>query len=235
MMNEKEEVIVNRYLRKENLTELETSQIEEILSNPEFANQIQEMKYILLHIENEETKQLMSILNKTETKLKAKNYSLFRILAILAVIGLLIFTVFYNFNINKDIKQDSTDELFAQYFKPYPNIIDPISKGGGDISIFQVYEKEQYEEVIGQLKVKQVLSEDEKFYFALSYMSVGEFDNAEQQFSSVDDTKYDYAVLWYKALICLSKEGSLCKALFTEIQNSENQYSELSAKLLNEF
>ena len=118
----------------------------------------------------------------------------------------LIFVVAATFIVNQFTSEKSYEELYQEYYSPYPNIIDPVSRSekNNSSSLFQLYEEQKYTEVINALEDKE-RTEEERFYLSQTYMAVGQFNKALLEAHNISTNSRFYAPSqWYIALIHLN-------------------------------
>ncbi len=106
----------------------------------------------------------------------------------------------------------NSDELFAQHFKPYPNIITPIVKSQTPSVTeyelaFQKYEQGKYQDAIPLLE--KIETEEGKFYLAISHLGN---EQEERAISILDELtkessdRFHEASQWYLALAYLKSD-----------------------------
>ncbi len=132
--------------------------------------------------------------------------------------------------------KDSKD-LFAEYYQPYPNLIDPIQKGDPSptSSITQLYELGNYENVLKQSPTDLV----DSFYVALSYLQLDQRQDALVSLQKIVNRahfRFRDAAQWYLALnLLLENQIEASKQILTEIgETAGNDYQILAANLLAE-
>ena len=99
------------------------------------------------------------------------------------------------------------EDLYAQFYEPYPNLISPLRMGEEEVDpdVFQLYELKNYTEVIKSLKPESTLSEPQSFYLALSYLAIEDWNQSEtilEKFTNFEG-RFFHAARWYRALILL--------------------------------
>ena len=106
----------------------------------------------------------------------------------------------------------NSTELFAQHFKPYPNIIAPIVKSQTPSTTkyelaFQKYEQGKYQDAI--VLLEKVNTEEGRFYLAISHLAN---ENEKQAITLLDDlvkepsNRFYEASQWYLALAYLKTD-----------------------------
>ncbi|MBK8504205.1 MAG: hypothetical protein IPL46_19560 [Saprospiraceae bacterium] len=121
------------------------------------------------------------------------------------------------------IPSTSTTQLYLEYYKPYPNLIDPVQKGAPkeDVSLSQLYEMSDYAQV-EKMTPKDSL---EAFYFALSHLALNQFETAITILQPIaEDSKHRFypAAQWYLALAYLQTESDKGEAILSVISQSAN-------------
>jgi len=128
-------------------------------------------------------------------------------------------------------------ELFAEYYQPYPNLIDPIQKGDASStqSITQLYELGKYENVLAQSLTNSV----DSFYVALTFLQLDQSKETItilEKFAHLDGFRFRDAAQWYLALSLIRNEqieSSL--EVLTEIsKNPNHDHLERARKLLDQ-
>ena len=102
----------------------------------------------------------------------------------------------------------NTDELFAQYYEPFPNVVAPLVKSETSSTeyeiAFQSYEQGNYEQAVDLLT--KIESEEGQFYLGLAYLGQ---ENATKAISHLVSTakqptnRFYQASQWYLALAYL--------------------------------
>lgn len=112
----------------------------------------------------------------------------------------------------------NSDELFAQHFEPYPNVIAPIVKSQMPSTTeyeiaFQKYEQEEYEDAI--VLLEKINTTEGKFYLALSHLGNKQEEKTITLLSDLtkeeNSNRFFEASQWYLALAYL-KSNQLEKA-----------------------
>lgn len=130
-------------------------------------------------------------------------------------------------------KPTNTQELFAQYFEPYPNVIMPTVRGDLEpdttlmAKAYRAYDSGDYEKAITFFE--QVKAKDEGVYLYLgnSYLADNEPEKAIVCFEKVinDFEVFDEQAEWYLSM-CYIRAGDLKKAkdLLNTIASKEGSY-----------
>lgn len=151
-------------------------------------------------------------------------------------IGVLLITYFFNFT------STSTEELFAENFEPYRNVIQPIVRGGSDMSLlsdtFISYENKEYDKAIQGFS-ELIETEDApyaSFYLANSYLASNNAEKAIpllQQYIKNQDSLKDKAT-WYLALAYIkSNQQEQAILILESILSSQGYQYENATNLLS--
>lgn len=138
-------------------------------------------------------------------------------------------------------KPTDTQELFAQYFEPYPNVIMPTVRGDLEpdttlmAKAYRAYDSGDYEKAISLFE--QVAAKDEGVYLYLgnSYLATNNPEKAIVCFEKVwnDYDVFDEQAEWYLSMAYL-KTGDLKKAndLLNAIASKEGSFEIKAEKIL---
>lgn len=137
---------------------------------------------------------------------------------------------------------DSTD-LYATYFEPYPNAVQPVVRGEQPENLreaaFLAYENGEYQAAVQQFEalVKSAFSTENQLYYALSLQNAGQLDNALKNLLSLKNVESSFRpqILWYTALIYLKKgDKNKARQYLNSLQKTDGKYKEKeAAELLN--
>lgn len=142
----------------------------------------------------------------------------------------------------------TNEELYAQYFKPYPSDIsirttDQVNQDTVLLG-FMEYEKSNFDEAINYFN--SVLENDSSnipvcFYLGISYMETGAFLKAENCFRNIIENKFNIfseEAKWYLALTWLKtdekKQQQKIHQLLVEIISEKGDRAEDASDLLKE-
>lgn len=132
----------------------------------------------------------------------------------------------------------SNEELFALYYSPHPNTIDPLTKGDDSkqLTASQHYELENYTKAIELLSV-DASSDVQQWYLAQAYLASDQLVKAEIILDEIIYYKRERAgaAKWYKSLVLL-KKGNTEEAmgLLKTISNDQkNRYSKKAEEILS--
>ncbi|MEM7106736.1 MAG: hypothetical protein AAF519_00825 [Bacteroidota bacterium] len=123
----------------------------------------------------------------------------------------LIFLVAASFLVNYFLSQKSYEELYGDYYSPYPNIVDPVdrSQQNADKSPFQLYEEQKYQDAITIFNQANT-TDEQRFYLSQSYLALGQFNEALAEATSISqDSRFYSPSQWYIALIHLSVQDTV--------------------------
>ncbi|EDP94946.1 hypothetical protein U8527_15425 [Kordia algicida OT-1] len=206
------EELIQKYIQG-TLDEVEQKQFDTLLkSNPEFANAVAEFKNVHAAISSHEKDQLKSHLQTFEATQEAseateKPSRSYKRLAI-AIVLLLFFGLLGNYI----IQQANTNEiLYATYFEPYPNALQPVTRGPSDGMLLteatRAYEAKNYEEAIKTFDLIQAGLDNPdveiSFYKAMSLLNLGKEKEALDILREIkhQKTRFTPQIYWYGALI----------------------------------
>lgn len=145
-----------------------------------------------------------SIANKQPTKVRNINRGAW--IGVAAALLLLMGMFWWN------TQTANSDQLFAQHFQPYPNIIAPIVKSKTPSTseyelAFQTYEQGDYQKAIPLLE--KISSEEGKFYLAISQLANGDGKQAIPLLFDLNNdpsNRFYQASQWYLALAYLKTD-----------------------------
>lgn len=114
--------------------------------------------------------------------------------SILVVVGL---TYYFNY---------FQQNLYEQYFEPYPNVYQPIVRGNTTQSTkaFMYYENQNY--TMAQDALEDLLVVDDnpslRFYYGLSFLNNNQTEKAITEFNKIKDVDFEFKaeLYWYMAL-----------------------------------
>ncbi|WP_299768113.1 hypothetical protein [uncultured Dokdonia sp.] len=202
------DLLIQKYLQG-TLNEAEEQLFQEYIQNdPSFADDIpfyDDLKYAFAKADYDQTKAQLHSFYKEEKRSSWRKWSVAATLLIL--IGLS--SVWYFNTI------DSTESLYAQYFEPYKNVVQPIVRGevSEDIKVlaFRAYDEQNYKEAI--VYIETLLENKEEgilvLYKANAQLQLGETKEAIVTLESrIKKTDTIYAeAQWYLALSYLKLDN----------------------------
>jgi len=237
---DKEQLIQN-YLTLQ-LTQQEQDAFNHLmLTDAAFAKLVREEKALqaAIHLHNREQlkQQLLQLDNPrkvTMPLIKKYAYLIAAACVIVAIIGTVLL-----------LQKPSSKELYAAYFKPYPNTIAPIVRDGTNNAntnlqqAMYLYEQENYfaaKQILDTLKVEEKKHEI-ILYKAVCLMQQQAYKQAYDILTNINEpnNQIQYATEWYRALCALQlKKISIAKNILQTLQKKENAYQLEARKLLED-
>ena len=227
------DTLVHKYLHQ-TLTDKERIELEQLLENdPAFKATFEfekDLQVALIDTGKEDLKQqFVDFENQQYEEQSQTSHPSFLRYAVAAcvIIGLSIFASKYFVNTT------NSDNLFAQNFVAYRNIVQPIERGSGlettlEEAFFN-YEMKNYEAAISGFKVE--FSETKKpyflFYMANAYLALGDTKQAIPLLEEHQRSKDEFyeKSQWYLALAYLKeKEKEKTNTLLQEISNNQGYH-----------
>lgn len=216
--------LIDKYIRNE-LSPTDAEQFQLRMEDSRFSElltEYEQLKTALKEVETENFKNMLKIHESSNAKRPLLSYRLIWIFLIgtFAIGGTIALYKSQNPETSK------REQIYASYYAPYPNVIDPITKGEQNhASVFQMYELKKYQQVVSQLKDKSPKSTEETFYLANTYMATGKYKEASSLFlKTSESTTHRDASNWYIALICIKSNKINCLPLFDEISKNKNSF-----------
>ncbi len=142
------------------------------------------------------------------------------------------------------IKTKSIDsqELFASYYQPYPNVESPVSRSEtkGE-NAYALYEQGRYQEALDLFMQRIAESPTDPaplFYSGICHLELNETEKALAAFQvlqTMDKNNYSRASKWYKALASLKKDDkSSTVEILTGLSEGDDNYAIRSKELLQQ-
>ncbi|WP_159950186.1 tetratricopeptide repeat protein [Polaribacter septentrionalilitoris] len=169
-------------------------------------------KHLKKAITAEERKLQKAYLHSVENSLKTskKKFNWRIAVSIIMLLGLVSYFALFNQSL-------SNDELYANYFSPYENVVKPIVRDKVKLTkiaeVFSLYEKGKYEKALE--KFNKLTPQDAidvgtlNFYKANTYLQLKQFEKAKTIFSETKNNKeWNQESLWYLALISIKLNDS---------------------------
>ena len=137
--------------------------------------------------------------------------------------------------------QQNTDDLFAEYFSPYPNVFEPTVRGT-DITTkrteaFQAYEKKNYQQAAVLFNELLAAKKESEILFLLgnTNLMLGQVTEAQENFVTLinefDDM--DVQAKWYLSLCYLkSDDRENARKMLKELGETEISYASKAKELL---
>lgn len=136
---------------------------------------------------------------------------------------------------------ETPDELFAAYFKPYPNVFEPTLRGenrsDSRTEAFQAYEQGDYQKAAALFTELLKSGEEPGILLLLgnSNLILGNLDEAKVNFTTLnkDYDELDIQSKWYLSL-CYLKSGDIDRArnMLRELGETEISYATKAKELL---
>lgn len=218
MNEEKDIVLIVSYLEGI-LTASEKTVLEERLNQePDLQELLRDMKVLKAGIKQAAREEMQSELKTLEHKLASSSSSSplrsnwIKIAAALAIVAIATWLLW-------PPATKSPQQLFAENFEPYPNIIMPTVRGGqtADSTVmaqaYKAYDMQEYTKAIELFESLEVKAEGVLLYLGNSYLANGSAEKAVPVFEKVisDFDIFDEQAEWYLALSYL-KLGNKEKA-----------------------
>lgn len=138
----------------------------------------------------------------------------------------------------KNLKNSTPpDHLFAEFYEPYPNTIDPLTKGAYDNSLSgtQLYEIGEYDMAISSLQNSPKTSE-QNWYLLQAYIANEKYELALPLLEEIIQSNkvFTNSAQWYMALLRLkqSKTAESKKILLEISDTDQHPYQSEAKKLL---
>lgn len=222
---------IEKYLQDELGHDEKVAFEEKIESNPNLKEDVEWTKRSIQGIENigvRETIQAIHYENKSDNQRKL------RFLVVGMAASILFFLCFW-FLIRTP---QSNEELFVEYFEPYPDAISirnsAENENLGGLIFYTSGDYKKAIEAFEKIDNKGKYEVDIQFYRGLSYMATGSFTEPIKIFSDLlqQNTKYDPQVRWYLALSYLMQNDSVSATRFlNEIKPDNFKYKEAQSLL----
>jgi len=131
------------------------------------------------------------------------------------------------------------EELFAQYFEPYPNVVMPLVRGTVDTSqaqlAFQQYETANYHAALRTFQKTELTQKEQLFYVGICYLILQQSDDALTSFKLYQEQSISptLPVDWYTALAYLQKnEIEQARSLLEKLSRGNTGFQPKATKLL---
>jgi tetratricopeptide (TPR) repeat protein len=126
------------------------------------------------------------------------------------------------------------NEVYAQYYEPYPNVVAPILRSGStNNEAFVLYEASEYQEALAIFR-----EQDEKtntFYIGQCLLAMGSYAEAADSFKTIKETDSKFAVpsQWYLALAYLQLDNEKeARAMLYNLKDNKTQYAQKAREML---
>ena len=112
-----------------------------------------------------------------------------------------------------NLNRTNPSQLYEEYYKPYPNVVEPVTRDNGSSTTAYVhYEKAEYEQALTSFG--KLLDEDpghvaNRFYYAMTSMILENDDVALEVFESLamEDSDFRDQATWYISLLYLRQNN----------------------------
>ena len=230
---------IDRYVNGEMNTEEITVFEQRMRENGALAEEVHLHRDVLTGMNQYFNLDLKRILQEEEAKLKKKPVNFYKWAGIAASIVLVIaisYLVFFT-------GQTDSQQLYAQYYQPYPNVVTPAQRSESSTinPALSQYEAGNYSEALTTIE-EQISRGDQApylaFYGGIAALNTNEETKAIAFFEKVIDRKdktFAGPAKWYLGLAYL-KAGQTKKAIqiFEEIKTSGNDYSQRATEILED-
>jgi len=237
----KREELIEKYIQNK-LSPQEEIEVKELLKNDSsFKDEItfhSSLKNVSQYEDNANFRSLIKTLEK-QAKAPQQKQSYTKWLAAASIILLLGLSYFLNMD-----QKLSTDELFAQNFEPYRNVVAPIVRSNNQqdekTQAFLAYEKGEYETAI-TLFTKLYKNTKEPYYLFYKANALLKLERAKEavplllEHLKTKDTLTE-KTSWYLALAYLKIEDKQkAKELLKKVIANKSYKNKEAQKLMNEF
>ena len=233
------DALIHKYFHQA-LTDQERVELETLLdTDPEFKATFElekDLHAVLVETGKEDLKQQFDAFEHQEDQEPETSSPTFLRYAIAAciIIGLSVYgSKFF-------INTTNTDDLFAQNFEPYRNIVQPIERGEGletaEQEAFFKYETKDYKGAIDGFEAE--FSKTQKpyflFYAANAYLALGDTNQAIPLLEKHQTFKDDFyeKSRWYLALAYIKEKDKKSISILEEMSKSEGYRSKEAKALL---
>ncbi|HZW76919.1 MAG TPA: CDC27 family protein [Flavobacteriaceae bacterium] len=228
------ETLINKYFEQHLTAEEKTTFFHLMETDAEFASEVKFQedlkKAITLESRDALKKQLRQI--EENRRPSSKRQWIYIAATIALVIGLA--TLFFT-------SQPSNEQLFASYYEPFPNVVEPIVRNSGNSSMktdaFFAYENQKYEEAAALFdRLIAETGEDYAFFYgAVSHLSNNEASNAINLLSSHEfHSDFKDKAPWFLALAYLrANKNDEAKLILQDIIESKKFNSHQAQTLLD--
>ena len=137
--------------------------------------------------------------------------------------------------------QQSTEDLFAEYFAPYPNVFEPTVRGTDMATkrteAFQAYEKKNYKQAALLFNELLAAKKESEILFLLgnTNLMLGQVTDAKENFVTLinDFDDMDLQAKWYLSLCYLKNDDrENARKMLNELGETEISYASKAKELL---
>ncbi|MEM9545792.1 MAG: hypothetical protein AAGA77_07460 [Bacteroidota bacterium] len=218
-MSDRDREIVDLYFRNALTEQADVEYFNARMEDVDFKQMVEEETAIIEALGNHDAAQMKKRLQKLESNI-SKKPNIRIIVAVLLLAALLAFLV--QFLLSEHTTPLQSEEVYAQFYTTYPNIIDPLTKGASDApSIFQLFEQRDFQLVIDAWSEKENRTDAESFYLAMAYLEIGKYVLAEPILGSIQEGQFMDDAAWYGVLVCIRLERGDCLQRLEAIAEAE--------------
>jgi tetratricopeptide (TPR) repeat protein len=217
--NTKKIKLIERYFNEElSKEELEFFE-EEMIRDEKFKEDVQQFEFVFGGLKEARARKLKATFNQYEDEIqhgKIKQNKRRSLIMYSAGSVLVLFFIAFIFNFNSTDSNIQTEAIFTEYFKPYPNVLAPITRSS-DVSsntelgnAMSFYDSMQYDEAIigfNDLITRSSLKNEMLFYKGIALLAKGEPSEARYHFELMEEnSSFDNQRKWYLALTYIQLE-----------------------------
>ena len=227
-MTDQDNILIDKVIRKE-VSQHEMELFQKRMVDPIFKaeyDQLMTLQDVMMDYKKESLKKELQTLDHQLFQ-KAQPKKSKWVLFLLLLLSMVVILGYYAIT-NTEEKPLDNQELYAQFYIPHPNVVDPLTKGDedGPMSYTQFYELGQYENAINAMPLSA--TEMDQWYKAQIYMAKGDLIKAQELLQDIAYGQGIYAgsSKWFLALIHINNgENDLAKRLLNSVVgNKSNSY-----------
>jgi len=236
--------LIERYFEGNLTPEEELFFIEEMKKSDSFKSEVEQYEFVFKGFRVAQEKQLRNQLkaydNELDWKLKKKRKKPYRaIISALSVAAVLAIALLLG---DFSGSTSTNTGLAINFFKPYPNVIAPVSRGGGLDSDFframKLYEAQEYSSAISlydDLIPSSEFKNELYFYKGLSLLAEGNAEQALYNFDlMVEGSNFDEPRKWYRSIALIHlDETSTATTLLEQIIDEQSYFKIYAEDLLD--
>lgn len=222
-----------------NLSKEDQSYFDSRSNDPEFMNAVEEERTLFDVIRAKGREGSKAKLEKLESSIQSKSTPVFSINSTYRYVLAAMFALLVTALIWVNLLVSSSSDLYEEYYAPYPNLIDPLTKGSDtkELSAYQLYELQEYKRSIKLLDTDR--STDALWYKAQAHIAEGNYEHAQSLLSVIEQletSEYKDDAEWYRALILikLEKEEGAVELLNRIQSNDQHNYFNKASTLLKD-
>jgi hypothetical protein len=238
MKEEQDIELIELYIQNK-LDKSERERVDERLKTEnDFLELFKDVEILLKGVRSATRKELADELKGIENNIppETKMVSINRTYWIGAAAAVTLIAVFF---IWKALSVSPGEQLFAEYYEPYPNVLQSAVRGDNDISeladALQSYEEKDYKAAIEKLEAVEVKDFGVFFYLGSSYLAIKDGKKAVSNFEKClqPQNRLSAQAEWYQALgyLVANDLGSSVQVL-KSITSKQNSYSARAEEIL---